>query len=238
MEATNAWSMRPQAYARTGGILYLFIIVAALFGELFVRGRLVVRGDPAATAANILGAETLYRVGLAGELLTCVADIALAMILYVLLRPVNRPIALLAAFYRVAFVGVYMVAKLFQFAVVFVLAGERAGAPTAEAQSLAYLFLRLHGHGYDVSLVLFGCTCIFFGYLAYRSGYLPAWIGALLAIGGVGYVVNSFAQVLAPGSGLFPWIILPAFFGELALALWLTVKGIDRHGWVLATEVR
>ena len=116
----------PQTYARIGGILYLFIIVAALFGEVFVRGRLIVRGDAAATANNILGSETLFRVGLAGEMLTCVCDVALAMILYVLLKPVSRNLALLAAFLRVTFVGVYGVAKLFEIAALVVL----GGAPT------------------------------------------------------------------------------------------------------------
>src|SRR3990172_7781500 len=96
----------PQTYARIGGLLYLFIIVAAGFGELFVRNRLIVWGDAAATANNILDSETLFRVGLAGEMLTCVCDVALAMILYVLLRPVGRNLALLAAFFRLTFVGI------------------------------------------------------------------------------------------------------------------------------------
>ena len=104
----------PQTYARIGGILYLFIIVAALFGEAFVRDRLIVTGNAAATATNILGSETLFRVGLAGEMLTCVCDIALALILYVLLKPVNNNLALLGAFFRLTFVGFYSVAKLFE----------------------------------------------------------------------------------------------------------------------------
>src|SRR6266849_2215233 len=108
--------MSPQTYARTGGILYLFIIVAALFGEVFVRGRLIVEGDAAATASNILGSETLFRVGLAGEMLTCACDVALAMILYALLEPVSRRLALLGAFFRLTFVAVYSVAKLFEIA--------------------------------------------------------------------------------------------------------------------------
>src|SRR5271167_3156258 len=80
----------PQTYARVGGALYLFIIVAALFGEAYVRGGLLVPRDPAATAGNILGSETLFRIGLAGEMLTCVCDVALTLILYILLKPVNR----------------------------------------------------------------------------------------------------------------------------------------------------
>src|SRR5580692_6104613 len=113
----------PQTYARVGGALYLFIIVAALFGEAFVRGSLIVPNDPAATANNILGSEMLFRVGLAGELLTCLCDVAVTGILYVLLRPVSRNLALLAAFFRLTFVGVYSAAKLFEVAALAVLDG-------------------------------------------------------------------------------------------------------------------
>ena len=95
----------PQSYARIGGLLYLFIIVAALFGEAYVRGNLLATRDPIATANNILGSETLFRVGLAGELLTCVCDVAVALILYVLLKPVSRNLALLAALATIAFIN-------------------------------------------------------------------------------------------------------------------------------------
>jgi hypothetical protein len=104
----------PQVYARTGGLLCLFIIVAAGFSELFVRNRLIQWSDATATANNILASETLFRAGVAGEMLTCACDVALAMILYVLLRPVSSNLALLAAFFRLTFVGIYSVAKLFE----------------------------------------------------------------------------------------------------------------------------
>ncbi len=226
----------PQTYARIGGILYLFIIVAALFGEVFVRGRLIVKGDATATASNILGSETLFRVGLAGEMLTCVCDVALAMILYVLLKPVNRNLALLAAFFRVTFIAIYGVAKLFEVAALVVLNGGdylKAFEPQ-QLNALAYLSMRLHGLGYGVSLLFFGVCCVLFGYLIRKSGYLPRIIGVLLEIGGVGYVVFSLAQVLEPefaGRVLFPWIMLPAFPAELGLCLWLMVKGVDRTKW-------
>lgn len=226
----------PQTYARVGGILYLFIFVGALFGEGFVRGSLIVLRDPAATAHNILGSETLFRVGLAGEMLTCVCDVTLAMILYVLLRPVSRNLALLGAFFRLTFVAIYGVAKLFEIVALVALGGTdylKAFEPP-QLHDLAYLALKTHSLGYGASLLFFGFCCIVFGYLIQQSGYLPRILGALLVIGGVGYVVFSLAQMLAPdftGKYLFPWIMLPAFFGELGLALWLTVKGVDVPKW-------
>lgn len=232
----RAAEVSPQPYARIGGILYLFIIVAALFGEVFVRGKLIVEGDAAATANNLLASETLFRVGLAGELLTCVCDVTLAMILYVLLKPVNRNLALLAAFHRLTFIAVYAASKLFLVAAVVVQGSAdflKAFEPQ-QLQALAYLSVRLHGLGYGLSLLFFGVCCVLFGYLIQKSGYLPGFIGILLVIGGVGYVLFSLAQTLAPdfaGRVLFPWIMLPAFPAELGLALWLLVKGVNVPKW-------
>jgi hypothetical protein len=225
----------PQTYARIGGVLYLFIIVAALFAESYVRGSLIVH-DPDTTAANILKSETLFRVGLAGEMLTCVCDVALALILYVLLKPVSRNMALLAAFFRLTFVAVYGAAKLLEVAALAVL--NRPDYSTAlgpqQVHALAHALLRGHSYGYGVSLLFFGFCTILFGQLIFRSGYLPRMLGVLLLIGGWGYIVFSLAQMLSPAFAervLFPWILLPAFFGELGLALWLTVKGVDLSKW-------
>jgi Domain of unknown function (DUF4386) len=227
----------PQVYARTGGVLYLFIIVAALFAEVFVRQRLIVWGDPGATANNILNSETLFRVGLAGEMLTCVCDVSLAMILYVLLKPVSRNLALLAAFFRLTFVAIYGSAKLFEIAALVALDRSSGGLKAFEPQqldALAYISLRVHSLGYGVALLFFGFCCLLFGYLIYKSGYLPRTIGVLLVIAGIGYVVFSLAQMVAPAFAarvLFPWIMLPAFFGELGLCLWLIVKGVNVAKW-------
>ena len=231
----------PQTYARIGGLLYLFIIVAAGFGELFVRNRLIVWGDAAATANNILGSETLFRVGLAGEMLTCVCDVALAMILYVLLRPVSRNLALLAAFFRLTFVGIYSVSKLFEIAALAALGGAdvlKALGPS-QLHDLGYLSLRVHNLGYGASLLFFGFCCVLFGHLIHRSGYLPRIIGILLAIAGYGYVAFSVAQMVSPAFAarvLFPWVFPFAFVAESALCLWLLVKGVNILKWNERTQ--
>jgi hypothetical protein len=227
----------PEIYARIGGLLYLFIIVAALFGEAYVRGNLLVARDPIATAGNILGSETLFRVGLAGELLTCVCDVAVTLILYVLLKPVRRNLALLAAFFRLTFVAVYGVAKLFEIAALAALDGADylKGFNAQQLDDLAYVALRVHGLGYGVSLLFFGFSCILFGYLMRKSLFLPQILGILFMIGGLGYILFSVAQVLFPSFAaryLFPWLMLPAFPAELGLALWLTVKGVNVPKWI------
>jgi hypothetical protein len=219
--------------SRTGGILYLYIIAAALFGEMYVRDRLIVRGDAAATASNILGSETLFRVSIAGELITCLCDVALAAILYLLFRPVNRSVSLLAAANRLTFAGVYCVSKYFLVAALVLLDGGdylKALDPD-EVNALAYASLRLHGFGYGISLAFFGVHCGLLGWLVYRSDFAPRVIGVLLVIGGVGYVVHSTTQTLSPevAGNLFPWVILPAFPAELGLTLWLLMRRVDRR---------
>jgi hypothetical protein len=225
----------PQTYARIVGLLYLFIIVAALFGEAYARGSLIVHGDATATAHNLLASETLFRAGTAAELLTCVCDVTVAILLYLLLQPVSRSWSLVAAAQRLVFVAVYACAKLFLLATVLLLDGSdflKTFRPD-QLHSLAYLTLRLHDAGYGLSLIFFGVHCLLLGYLIYRAGYLPRTLGVLLVIAGVGYLINSFVDILAPtfGRNLFPWILLPAFFAELGLCLWLLVKGVDLPKW-------
>ena len=232
----SSTELSPQRYARVGGALYLFIIVAALFGEVAVRGSLIAPHDPTATAHNILGAETLFRLGLAGEMLTCVCDVALSVILYVLLKPAGRVLALLAAAFRLTFVAIYGVSKLFEVAALVALGsfGDLAAFDPQQLHALAYLSLRVHSYGYGVSLLFFGVCCVLFGCLIHRSGYIPRVIGVLLVVGGAGYVIFSLTQILSPALAarvLFPWIILPAFVAELALCLWLLVKGVDAEKW-------
>ena len=220
-----------QLLSRIGGILYLYIIVAALFGEMYVRDRLIVRGDAAATASNILGSETLFRVSVAGELITCLCDVALAGILYVLFRPVSRNVSLLAAANRLTFAGVYCVSKFFLVAALILLDGSDylQALDPGELSALAYASLRMHGFGYGISLAFFGVHCGLLGWLVYRSGYAPRAIGVLLVIGGAGYLAHSVTQTLSPATAgsLFPWIILPAFPAELGLTLWLLLRRVD-----------
>jgi hypothetical protein len=219
--------------------LYLYIIAAGSFAELFVRSKLVVSGNAAATAGNILAREGLFRLGFSGEFLHLAFDVAVAMILYALLRPVDRNIALLAAFMRLACDIVLAVAGLSQFAALRLLGGaEFLKAFTSEQlQALALLILGIHGDGYAVSLVFFAFACLALGYLIYRSGYLPRTIGVLMTIAGICYLVSSFVHFLAPAwdADLLAPLFVPIFFAELSLTLWLLVKGVDMAKWEART---
>ena len=236
----SAMSAGPLAYARIGGFLYLFIIAVGILGELLVRERLRVEGDPAATASNVLGSETLVRVGLAGDLLGYVASIAVAMIMYVLLEPVNRSLALLATFLTITATAIFGLNAIWYLAVVESLGSpsDLPGIDPEQVQSLMYLSLSLHTSGFTIGLFFFGFFLIVLGHLVCRSLFLPKNLGTLLMVGGLGYLVNSLAQILAPALAekLVPWVLLPSFLAELTFAIWLSVKGLNVQRWVEAAQ--
>jgi hypothetical protein len=231
----NLTTISPQRYARAGGVLYLIIIAAGIFGELLVRSKLVIPGDAAATAHQIIASSHLYRGAIAGDLLMHICDIPLMLIFYFLLKPVSRPLSLLALFFNIAQTAILAINKLTLIAVLSLLESSVYGKAfdPHQIQALSYLFLDLHENGFGIGLIFFGCRCLIVGYLIYRSGYFPKILGILQFIAGVCYLVNSFALILSASLAamLFPVILLPAFFAELAMALWLLIKGVRLSRW-------
>ena len=224
----------PQVYARIGGVLYLIIIVIGFCSEFFVRDKLVVSGDITATANNIAASEPLWRISIASELILLVCAVALTLVLYVLLRPVNKDLALLAVFFNIVEFPIEAVSKLFLFAALF-LSGNadylRAFEPH-QLHALVKISLKLHDYGFGIDLVFFGFACLVYGFLLFRSGYFPKTLGVLMAIAGLSYLTNSFTLILAPAyAGKIFLILVLALIGELSLCLWLMVKGVNVAKW-------
>jgi Domain of unknown function (DUF4386) len=221
----------PQRYARLAGFLYLAIILLGGFGELFVRGTLVVSGDAAATADNILHSPFLWRAGIAGDLLMHVFDVPVILILYFLLRPVSRSLALLATLINLVQTAVLVANKLNLLLPLFLLedAGQLKAFSAEQLHALSYLAIKAHGVGFGIGLIFFGVACLVRGYLIFRSGYFPRPLGVLVFVAGLSYLTNSFALLLAPSiaASIFPGVLIPAFVGELSFCLWLIVKGVD-----------
>lgn len=231
----NASVASPQAYARTGGALYLIIIAAGLSGELFVRGPLIVSGNAVATASRIADSILRWRAGIAGDVVMHMCDIGVMLALYVLLSPVNRHIALFALLSNLVQTSVLVANKLNLLIPTFLLGDAaylKAFTPQ-QLQALAYVSLKTHDHGFGLGLIFFGMTCIALGYLIARSGYLPKVLGVGMLIAGICYITNSFVQILDPelAPRLFPAILLPPFLAELSTALWLLVKGVNLSKW-------
>lgn len=233
--STDATGISPQRYARIGGVLYLIIIAAGLFGELFVRGSLVVPGNAAATAANIVQSRYFWRAGVAGDLLMHICDVGLMLVFYVLLRPVNQNLARLAILFNLVQTCVLVANKLNLVVPLFLLGDAaylKAFTPE-QLQALSYVAIRTHDYGFAFGLIYFGVECVVIGYLIVRSWYFPKALGVMMQIAGLCYVINSFALLLYPpiGTRLFPFILLPPFVAELSVALWLLVKGVDVRKW-------
>ena len=232
----------PRVLSRIGGVLYLIIIVLGIFGEAFVRNRLIVSGDATATAANIRSLESLWRFGIAAEIFLLICAVGLALIFFVLLRPVSRDLALLAAFFNLVSLAVEAATTLNLVAALFPLgnAGYLTAFQPEQLYAMASLSVKSFSYGFGVSLIFFGCVCLVLGYLIFRSGYLPKALGVLMQIAGLSYLTNSFALLLAPtfADRIFPAILVPAFVGEASLCLWLLVKGVNVEKWKLQASAQ
>ncbi|MDQ1833264.1 DUF4386 domain-containing protein [Massilia scottii] len=223
-----------QRTARIAGALYLVIIVIGLLGETVIRNSLVVAGNAAETAQRIVASEWLWRVGIAGQLLLLLCAVAMSLAWYVLLRPVNKHLTLLAMFFALVSLAVESVSALqLQGALTPLLSGAKLGMDLQQAQATAYLAIVGHSHAFAVALMFFGVECIIIGHLIRKSGYFPPLIGAMMQLAGLCYLVNTFVMVLSPAlhAAVFPAILAPSFFGESAFCLCLLFKGIDIPAW-------
>ena len=230
--ARRASEMSPRRDARIAGLLYLFIIVAGAFAQAYVRQGLVVPGDAAATGANLVANEQLYRWGFVADLLPLLCNVLLAVIFYKLFSVVNRSVAALAVLFSLLGTAIQATVLVFHIAPMLVLTGGPAlGALTEQqVQALAYLSLKVQADGYSIALVFFGCFGLSLGYLIVRSTFMPRIIGVLMGIAGFCYFTNSLVSLVEPAlsSVLF---LLPALLGEGALTLWLIFKGVDAARW-------
>jgi hypothetical protein len=192
----------PRALARVGGVLYLITIVIGIFNEAFVKGRIEVAGDAMATAANLRAMESLWRIGIAGQIVMTICTVALTLILYVLLRPVRKNLALLATFFSLiatAADAAHLVGLVEALLPLGSAAYLKAFTPEQLA-AMASLALKSHAIGYGIGLLLFGPFFLVSGYLIVKSTYFPRAIGILYQIGGVAYLANGFVAILVPTS--------------------------------------
>ena len=224
--------MNVQRYARIAGLMFLLSLVAGGFGEAYVPSRLIVSADATATAANIRNFDFLYRLGFAGFLVESLCDITLALILYALLKPVSKELSLLAAFFGLIGTALFAFAELFYFAPQLIMRGSGYLQSFSPDQLNTFVLLSLKFYGYAgmIFTAYYGMGWIVRSYLIFRSGYLPRFLGVLMAIGGVGFVVRNFALILAPAYASDVLLML-MFPGGLILTVWLLVKGVDVPKW-------
>ncbi|HWS73335.1 MAG TPA: DUF4386 domain-containing protein [Thermoanaerobaculia bacterium] len=226
-----------QTYAKVAGVLFLLSMFGGGFGEVYAPSKVIVANDAAMTATNIRNFDSLFRIGFAAYLVEAICDIALAWIFYVLLRPVHKDLALLAAFFGLVSTAVFGVAELFYFSSSLVLRDAeylKAFSPE-QRNALALISLKTYALGGGIFMAFYGIATLLRGYLIYRSRYLPKFLGALLILAGLGFIAKNFLLVLTPRYAS-DFLLLPMFVAGLSLTLWFLIKGIDVATWQLTTN--
>ena len=217
-------------YARIAGILYLIIIIFGISSEVMIRSALIVPGNANLTAANILGAQSLFRFGFFADSVMLFADVAIAVLFYVLFKSFNNTLSLTAAAFRFAQAAVLSFNLLNYHSAILLLNGasQTAGLESGQINSLALHFLNLHAHGYDLGLLFFGISNLVLGYLILKSAYFPRLIGYGLLAAALVYLLGSYTRFLLPDSfaAIQPAYEIP-LLAELAFCFWLLIKGIN-----------
>ena len=219
----------PLIYARVAGFLYLTMVPLGFFG-MYGHSNLIVPGDAATTVQNIMASESLFRLSIMSALVVQIVNIVLVLVLYKLLKPVSRNYAALMVIFFLVSVPITMLNELNQFAALLLLSGAEylRAYQTDQLYAQLMLFLDLHEHGVHISGIFWGLWLLPMAYLVFTSGFLPKILGVLLVVGGLGYLIDSLTFFLFPD--IKP-IVLYTFWGELLLALWLLVKGVNVEQW-------
>jgi hypothetical protein len=227
--------MNVQRYARVAGVLFLVSLVAGAFGEAYAPSKIIVSNDAAATVANIKNFQFIYRLGFAAFMTESLCDITLALLLYALLKPVNKYLSLLAAFFGLIATATFACAELFYFAPRVIMRGDsylNTFSPD-QLNSLVLLTFKFSMSAGMLTTAYYGMGWLVRSYLMFRSGYLPKFLGVLMAIGGAGFVLRNFLLILAPeyASDVFLMLMMP---GGLIMTGWLIIKGVDVQNWKIA----
>lgn len=224
-----------QRTARFAGLLYLVITVAAIIAHFYVPSNIIVPGDAAATADNIITSNTLFRVGGVGsELVVLLSEVILSIVLYVLLKPVNKTLSMLAAVSRLVMTTIHGLNLINYFFAILLLSGNSylAAFNAEQLQALVMLFLDAHSIGFTIGIAFLTLHVFILGYLIFKSGYFPKVLGILFIAAGLGYLVDSFALLLSSGYETTPTIIAVTIaISEIAFPLWLLIKGVNAKGW-------
>ena len=218
--------MPPRTAAMITGLGLLTMAILAPFANFYVLEKLVVVNDAKATADNIVASSGLLRIGITCFLVVAVLDIVVAWGLHVLFEPVNKSLSLLAVYFRVTYAAVFATALIPLLGVVQLLKTTEhlMGLASDQVNTQVMLSLGAFKSGWDLGLVLFGFHLLVLGYLVFKSGFIPRWLGVLVVIAGAGYLVDGFGKLLIPSDHVT--VAMFTFVGEFLLIFWLLWKGI------------
>jgi Domain of unknown function (DUF4386) len=219
----------PRPKARITGVLYLLYFLTAVLGVFLIKG-LVVSGDAAATANNVLAHERLFRLSVAVGLIGTALYIAVTVLLYRLFKPVNTTVSLLAAFFSLVGCAIQAFGSLFQIAPLVVLEGSPylSAFKVEQLQAVALMFIKLNVQAAYIYLVFFGLFNLLIGYLIFKSTFLPRILGVLMALSGLGWLMFLSPSI---ANYLLTCIEVVGVIAEASLMLWLLVKGVKVERW-------
>jgi len=231
---TTKEKMNPiQKTGRIVAILILVLVVIAPFGMLYLPSTLIVPGNATTTANNVLASEPLFRLGIAGDSVVFLIEIVLSVLLYVLLKPVSKTLALVAAFSRLAMTIIQGINLLNHFFVLLLLSvtGYLSVFEPGQLHALVLLFLNAHESAVLIWGLFFGLHLLVLGYLVYKSGYIPRISGVFLVIASLCYFTQFFGNILFPQyKSIFTMIGILSTL-EIALPLGLLIKGVNVARW-------
>lgn len=223
--------------ARVAGFIFLFIVIGWILNWTFVDSKLIVAGNVTSTINNIMANELLFRIGITNELIFSIGGIVLALALYIILKPINKNLALLALCLKLIDAIIGIVNVLVTFIVLQMLNGKATltGIKTEQLQDIAGLFFNIRNNGATISMLFLGLGFIVFFYLLYKSKYVP---GILAGFGILSYfliLVNSLANILIPQNATVTTMVnaismtfmTPSILFEVIIGLWLLFKGIN-----------
>lgn len=219
----------PNKVARIAGFLYLAMAPLGFFG-MYGHSNLIVSSDVAATINNIIASESLFRLSIMSALIVQIINILLVLVLYKLLKPVNRNYAVLMVVFILVAVPITTLNELNQFAALILLSGADFlfVFESEQLHAQVMFFLNLHEYGIKIASLFWGLWLLPMGYLVFKSGFIPRILGILLIIGSFGYLIDCIAFFFFPH---FKPIVLYTFWGELLLPLWLLIKGVNVEQW-------
>jgi hypothetical protein len=216
--------------ARTAGILYLLIIVFGLIAQIFVRDNLVDYENAAITASRILNSESWYRFGFVSELIMLMCDVGVTVVLYIILKDTNKNLSILATAFRLCSIIILAVTALTHYSALSFLDGSAylKVFNSDQLNAFALFAVKIHGVGYNISLLFFGVHLVLLGLLIKQSTIFPHFLGLLLIIGGCCYIINSITWFQFPSwvKYIYPYILIPSAIGEWLFCFYLIVKGI------------